>query len=137
MKLVWLLDAVLPMPLINVPVFGLDGDLLGYPDLFDPVAGVVGEYNGVDHKSIERHRKDVAREERYRDHGLEYFTVVGGDLQDRELVVKRMVATRQRARFLEPEFRRWTLAPPAWFHVVEPLDQRLRRLGLTQALTHA
>ena len=136
MKLVWRLDAGLPMPLINVPVFSLNGALLGYPDLFDPVAGVVGEYNGVDHKGIERHRADVAREEQYRDHGLEYFTVVGGDLQDRALVVKRMVATRQRARFLEPEQRRWTLEPPPWFHVEESLDHRLRRLGLTHALTH-
>jgi hypothetical protein len=137
MKLVWLLDAGLPMPLINVPVFSLGGRLLGYPDLFDPLAGMVGEYNGVDHKSIERHRSDVAREERYRDHGLEYFTVVGGDLRDRDLVVKRMLATRQRALFQDPGCRRWTLTPPSWFQVEEPLDHRLRRLGLTHALTHA
>lgn len=137
MKLVWLLDAALPMPLVNVPVFSLNGDLLGYPDLFDPVAGLVGEYDGVDHRSIERHRLDVAREERYRDHGLEYFTVVGGNLQDRDLVVKRMLATRQRARFLAPDLRSWTLTPPRWFPVEESLDHRLRRLGLTHALTHA
>ena len=87
MKLVWVLDAGLDAPLVNQPVFDLAGNLLGYPDLLDPEAGVVGEYDGVDHKDRDRHRRDVSREQRYRDHGLEYFTVVGGDLQDVDLVV--------------------------------------------------
>jgi hypothetical protein len=136
MKLAWVLDADLPRPLVNPPLFDLDGNLLGYPDLFDPVAGVIGEYDGVDHKDRDRHRRDVAREQRYRDHGLEYFTVVGGDLQDTPLVVKRMLWTRSRALFLEPEHRGWTLTPPPWWSVAEPLDARLRRLGLASALTH-
>ena len=67
-------------PVCNRPVFSLDGTLLGYPDLLDVESGTVGEYDGADHKEGERHRKDVEREERYRDHGLEYFTVVGGDI---------------------------------------------------------
>jgi hypothetical protein len=136
MKLVWVLDAGLAYPLVNPPVFDLAGNLLGYPDLFDPVAGLAGEYDGIDHKSRERHQRDVAREQRYRDHGLEYLTVVGGDLQDRELVVKRMLWTRQRALFAAPEDRLWTLTPPPWWPLPEPLDARLRRLGLAPALTH-
>ena len=94
MRLIWILDAGLSPPLCNRPVFSLEGEPLGYPDLFDPVAGALGEYDGADHKGRERHRRDVAREARYRDHGLEYFTVVGGDIRDRDLVVKRMVSTR-------------------------------------------
>ena len=78
LRLIWVLDAGLPPPMCNVPVFSLDGTLLGYPDLFDPVAGMVGEYDGADHKSSDRHRQDVDREARFRDHGLEYFTVVRG-----------------------------------------------------------
>jgi hypothetical protein len=136
MKIVWVKHAGLPYPLVNQPVFDLAGNLLGYPDIFEEEAGVVGEYDGEVHKDRERHRKDVAREQRYRDHGLEYFTVVGGDLQDNDLVVKRMLTTRRRALFLPPEKRLWTLTPPPWWPVPETLDARLARLGLVSALTH-
>ena len=105
---VWEEDALLPVPLSNPPVFDLTGGLLGYPDLFDPVAGVVGEYDGEDHRPTIRRRRDVVREERFRDHGLEYFTVVGGDLRDLGLVARRMLSTRARARFLPPAARAWS-----------------------------
>ena len=114
-RLIWILDAGLPAPLCNRAVFDLDGNLLGYPDLLDPVAGVIGEYDGADHRSVERHRRDVAREELFRDHGLEYFTVVGADLSDLGLVVARMRRTRERAKFLPPESCAWTLDPPPWW----------------------
>ena len=136
LKIVWVLDAGLPYPLVNQPVFDHAGNLLGYPDLLDAEAGVVGEYDGVDHKDRDRHRQDVAREQRYRDHGLEYFTVVGGDLHDTELVVKRMLTTRHRAGFIPQENRRWTLTPSPWWPGAETLHDRLLRLGLHDALTH-
>jgi hypothetical protein len=129
MRLVWILDALLPPPLCNVPVFSSGGRLLGYPDLFDPVAGVVGEYDGADHKDASRHRADVARESLLRDHGLEYFTVVGGDLRDRPMVVDRMHRARRRARFDPPEKRLWTLRPPSWWRPEEDLDTHLLRTG--------
>ncbi len=116
MRLIWELDAGLPRPLCNRPVFDLRGNLLGYPDLLDPVAGVVGEYDGAMHKGVARHRRDVAREDGFRSHGLEYFTVVGGDLANRGLVVARMLGARRRAKFLSPEKRDWTLDPPPWWH---------------------
>ena len=62
MRLVWVVDAGLPPPLCNVPVFDCAGRLLGIPDLLDPVAGVVGEYNGADHKELDRRRADNVRE---------------------------------------------------------------------------
>jgi hypothetical protein len=136
MKVVWVRDAALASPLMNQPVFSTSGTLLGYPDLFDAEHGVVGEYNGIDHKDRDRHQKDVAREERYRDHGCEVFTVVGGDLQDIDLVVKRMLTARQRAMEIPAHRRRWTLTPPLWFPLVEPLHDRLVRLGLAENLTH-
>ena len=129
MRLVWVINAGFSTPLCNKPVFSLDGQLLGYPDLFDPEAGALGEYDGADHKDGKRHQRDVAREARYRDHGLEYFTVVGGDLRDRDLVVKRMVSTRQRARFDPPDRRRWTLEPPPWWPTADDLDTYLVRTG--------
>jgi hypothetical protein len=92
MALAWILDAGLPRPLCNAPVFDLAGNLMAIADLIDPDAGCVGEYQGSDHKDGERHRKDVAREQRLRDVGLECFEVVGGDLSDIDLVVTRMHA---------------------------------------------
>jgi len=115
MHLCWRLDALLPEPLVNPPVFDLDGRFVGIPDLLDPVAGVVGEYAGAVHRGRERHRQDVVREERFRDVGLEPFTVVAGDLADLPLVVGRMRSTRGRARFLAAEERKWTLTPPPWW----------------------
>ena len=126
MYLRWLLDAELPLPLINPPVFDLSGGLIGIPDLFDPIAGVVGEYQGAAHKSRERHRRDVAREERFRDHGLEYFEVVGGDLADERLVVDRMRSTRRRALFRGTDERQWTLTAPPWWRPPPWLPARYR-----------
>lgn len=133
---VWCLDAGLPRPLLNRPVFDLQGKLLGYPDLLDVDAGLVGEYDGFHHKEGVQHGKDVAREGRFRDVGLEYFAVVGGDLRDRRLVVRRMLSARSRARFLPPGQRLWTTDPPPWWDVPDSLDARLRRLGRAPALTH-
>ena len=134
MHLVWELVAELGRALANRPVFDLDGDLIGIPDLFDPVAGVVGEYDGEHHKDIQQHQEDVAREDRFRDRGLEYFTVVRGD--SRSTVAARMVSTRARAKFLPPESCAWTLEPPAWYQVPESLDDHLARLGMVERLTH-
>jgi len=129
MRLVWVLDARLANPLCKVPVFSLDGRLLGCPDLLDVEAGVAGEYDGADHKDGPRHQKDVARELLMRDHGLEYFTVVGGDLSDRRMVVDRMHSARGRARFEPPDQRAWTLDPAAWWSAPESLDMWLLRIG--------
>ncbi len=115
MRLVWELDAELPRPLCNAPIFSRNGTLLGFPDLLDPVAGVVGEYDGAVHLAAANRRADVAREERFRDHGLEYFTLVAGDLRDRDAVVRRMRRARQRARCLPETERAWTLVAPAWW----------------------
>jgi hypothetical protein len=130
MRLMWVIDACFPPPLCNVPIFDRAGRLLGVPDLFDPISGTIGEYDGVDHKSRERHRRDVAREGLLRNHGLEYFVVVGGDLSDRELVVRRMHDSRKRALFLPADQCAWTLTPPPWWQPFEePLDVHLTRIG--------
>ena len=129
MGLVWELDAGLKRPVFNQPLFSRAGKLLGYPDLFDCEAGVVGEYAGADHRDAKRHRSDVEREQLMRDHGLEYFTVVGGEMSSRETLVRRMHSTRARARFL-PEFERtWTLEPPRWWMAGDDLDTHLVRIN--------
>jgi hypothetical protein len=123
MRLVWVLDAALPRPLVNRPVFDLSGRLLGYPDLFDPVAGVVGEYDGAEHRRAHRHSRDVAREDHFRRAGLEYFTVTGPDLADPLMVVDRMLATRARAKWAAGADRRWTLEPPPDWEPERSLDE--------------
>jgi hypothetical protein len=134
MHLTWELVAELTRALANRPVFDLDGNLIGVPDLFDPVSGTVGEYNGEHHKAIEQHRADVSREDRFRDHGLEYFTVVRGD--SRSTVAARMHSTRARAKFLPPESRAWTLDPPSWYSMPESLDEYFERMGMVERLTY-
>ena len=116
MVLVWVRDACLPRPLCNVPLFDLRENLIAIVDLLDVEAGCVGEYQGADHKEGDRHRLDVAREQKLRDHGLECFEVVGGDVQDRDLTARRMLAARERSRFEAPSRRTWTLRKPAWWH---------------------
>lgn len=115
MALTWMLDAGLPRPRCNVPVFDLVGNLIAIVDLLDREAGCVGEYQGGDHKDGDRHRRDVAREQALRDVGLECFEVVGGDLADDDLVVKRMLAARNRSLFRRPADCLWTLEQPAWW----------------------
>jgi hypothetical protein len=115
LRLVWVIDARLPPPLCNKPLFDLDGRFLGYPDLFDPVAGLVGEYDGADHLADDRRSADRTREELFRDHGLEYVPVVRGEMKQRDMVVRRIRSAYRRAPFLPPDRRRWTLDEPAWF----------------------
>jgi hypothetical protein len=134
MHLIWELIAELQRALANRPVFDMEGNLIGIPDLFDPVSGTVGEHNGEHHREVEQRRSDVAREERFRDHGLEYFTVVRGD--SRSTVAARMLSTRARAKFLPPESCAWTLEAPSWYEPPEPLDDYLRRMGMVERLTH-
>lgn len=134
MRLCWVLDAELPPPRCNPPVFGTDGRFLGTPDLFDEEAGVVGEYQGAIHRDRARHRHDIRREELFRDHGLEYFEVVAGELADGATVPRRMRRVRSRAKFLPPESRAWTLEPPAWWSPPVPLAAKLRASGAADSL---
>lgn len=102
MRLIWILDAALPVPLSNWPVLDADGQFIGTPDLLSPELGVFGEFDGADHREREQHRVDIARAEAFRRVGLEGFTVVGADLHDRVLVVGRMRAAIARATRLGP-----------------------------------
>ena len=115
MRLVWVVDAGLPRPLSNRPIFTLEGRLLGYADLFDPSAGVVGEYDGGTHLRLDRQTSDVDREDQFRRAGLEYFKVTGLDMHHRGRVVDRMKAARSRAIERPGQERRWTLLPPPWW----------------------
>jgi hypothetical protein len=136
MHMVWRLDARLPAPLLNQPVWDLSGRLLGIADLLDPVAGVVGEFDGADHRTARRQTRDVAREDLMRRAGLEYFKVTGLDLSDRALVADRMLATRTRAVSTARK-RSWTIEVPPWWQPELSLDDELELRALAHVMTSA
>jgi hypothetical protein len=124
LRLIWVVDAGLPWPLCNVPVFDRFGRHIGTPDLLDEEAGVVGEYDGSLHLQGVQRGRDVRREEAFRAVGLEYFTVVAADARDPDVVVRRMLATRARARFAAAPARAWTIEKPPWWIPTETVAQR-------------
>lgn len=109
LRLVWVLDAGLPEPLVNCEVRDLDGRLLAIADLLDVVAGLVVEYDGADHRTAARQSADLVREDGLRRVGLEVVRVAGRDR--REAVVRRLLDARARCRFEAPEQRRWIAIP--------------------------
>lgn len=124
MMLIWMLDARLPRPLMNQPVFDRQGRHVATPDLLDVEAGVVGEYNGALHLDGRQHARDRRREDAMRDLGLEPFTMLAGDLGDRPAMADRMLAARRRARWQPQGERAWTIEPPSWWIPTVTVEQR-------------
>lgn len=112
LRMLWVRGAGLAPPLVNVPVFSCGGRLLGYPDLLDPAAGLVLEYDGADHRRVRRQRSDNLREESLREHRLEVVRVTSLDLLDPASLVRRLLGVRRRCAFLPAAARPWTLTPP-------------------------
>jgi hypothetical protein len=115
MVLVWRIDAELPRPLCNAPLFDLAGRHIGTPDLLDAEAGVVGQYHGGLHLSGAQRAIDERAVERYRDVGLECFSMLAADRGHSGRMVDRMHAARRRARWEPESERRWTIEPPSWW----------------------
>lgn len=113
--LTWRIDADLPRPLCNHPVFDLGGRHIGTPDMIDVEAGVVGQYNGSLHLASAQAWIDVQAEERYRSVGLECFTMLAADRKSPDRMAERMVAARSRARWEAESRRAWTVAYPSWW----------------------
>ena len=123
MRLIWVLDAELPPPLCNVPIFDRAGNHIGTPDLLDLEAGLVGEYDGALHLAGEQRRRDRRREEAFRSAGLECVTMMSGD-GDRWQVAERLLDARKRARFEAESRRLWTVQPPAWWIPTRTVSER-------------
>ena len=124
MLLTWRIDAALPRPVCNNPIFDRDGHHIGTPDLLDVEAGVVGEYEGGSHLHVAQRAKDVRREEAFRRLGLEYFTMFSADRPDPSRMAERMHAVRSRARWLPESTRPWTIDPPPWWTPTVTVAQR-------------
>lgn len=57
-----LVDAGLPKPAVNEPIYDTNGEWLGEPDLSYEDVLLAIEYNGAAHADIERMRRDITRE---------------------------------------------------------------------------
>lgn len=90
-------DAGLPPLLVNTPVHDLRGDFLGIPDLLEPLAGLVIEYDGAHHREQLQHTADNAREERFEAHGLSVVRVTSVDLDDPTRTADRILDAHARA----------------------------------------
>ena len=111
----FVLDLGLPEPLVNVPVFDLDGNFLGAPDLLDLEAGLAIEFDGAGHRERKQHRADNVREEGFERGGLVVARVDSLDLTThRDELARRLRAAHADAlRHRRPV--RWTLAEPSWW----------------------
>ena len=116
MRLVWTVDGERPRPLCNVPIFDRSGRHVGTPDLLDPVAGVVGEYDSDLHLVGAQRAKDVRREGEFRALGLEYVTMLGSDSADGyRSFLSRLATAYANARYADEATRPWTIVPPRWW----------------------
>jgi hypothetical protein len=123
-RVTWQVDANLPRPLCNVPLFDLHGRHLGTPDLIEPRSGVVCEYDGSLHLAGAQRLRDVRRDETYRAVGLEVVVVLGDDLANRDRLATRMRSAVAAASRRPVDARRWTLQRPAWWRDTDTVEQR-------------
>jgi hypothetical protein len=124
MVIVWRVDAELPRPLCNQPLFDLYGHHIGTPDLLDIEAGVVGQYEGGLHLAGAQRSIDERAEELYRDFGLECFTMLAADRASTGRMAARMHAARKRALWEAESRRRWTIEPPPWWTPTNTVELR-------------
>lgn len=124
MRRAWTLVAGMPRPLCNVPVFDLAGRHVGTPDLFDPAAGVAGEYEGSVHLAGSQRAHDVGREAEFRDLGIEVVTMLAADHPDLARFVTRLRAAYERASGPAGLRRRWTTQLPDWWVPTMTVAQR-------------
>jgi hypothetical protein len=109
----YLLDAGLPDNLlVNVPIFA-GGRELGRPDLLDPDAGLVLEFDGAQHRDRAQHHRDNIREEEFEDTNLTVLRADSLDLtRERDSFVRRVHTGYARSVVRDRSKDRWTLDPP-------------------------
>jgi hypothetical protein len=115
LRMFYRLPAGLPRPLVNRPVFDLDGNFLGIPDLFDPQAGLVTEFDGQDHRRRRQHQADNLREERLEAANLVVCRVDSLDLRQPVPLIERLNARYAQATSRDRRRDRWTIEQPLWW----------------------
>jgi hypothetical protein len=96
LRWIWIVEAGLPRPLVNPEVEDQHGRQLGLPDLLDPDSALVGESDGSQHRELQAHTSDNAREEGFERHGLLVVRATIIDLfsRRRQLVQRLQAAHR-------------------------------------------
>jgi hypothetical protein len=125
LRMIWRRRFSATRPEVNRVILDDAGRRLGKPDLVDPDLEMGAEFDGAEHRARARHRRDVRRLDDFLRAGLEIAVFVGADLDDEDLVVDRLQATRARAGRVP---RRWKLAPPGR-SLDERLDERDRMIA--------
>lgn len=116
LRVLYIVDAGLPQPLVNVPVFDLTGRLLGIPDLLDEKAGLVVEFDGQHHRGRRQHRDDNIREEVFERANLVVVRVDSLDLErDHARTIARLRDGRQRGLRRDRRGDQWTTVEPDWW----------------------
>lgn len=116
LRMCWTLDAGLPEPLVNVPIFDHSERLLGIADLFDPASGLVGEFDGDQHRKTAQHRKDNIREEKFESANLVVVRADKIDIRrERRQLVGRLQDGYSRGQARDRRRDRWTLTQPEWW----------------------
>ncbi|HEX7189586.1 MAG TPA: hypothetical protein VF423_15305 [Actinomycetes bacterium] len=112
LKVVWVLEAGLPPPLVNQALVDDRGQPLGKPDLLDVEAAMVAEYDGSTHRELLEHTYDNAREEGFESHNLVVVRATSIDLWPRRpLLVQRLRDGRARGLARDRSRDRWGLRP--------------------------
>jgi len=111
----FVLELGLPEPLVNVPVFDLDGNFLGAPDLLDVEAGLATEFDGAGHREREQHRADNVREEGFERGGLVVARADSLDLTVHRAELGRRLRAAHADAMRNRRPVRWTLAEPSWW----------------------
>lgn len=112
LRLFVVLELGLPEPLVNTPVFDLDGTFLGAPDLLDEEAGLALEFDGAGHRERAQHRADNVREEGFERHGLVMVRADSLDLTKHRPELGRRIVSGRLDALADRQPRRWTLEPP-------------------------
>ena len=123
-RLVWQVDADLPRPLTNRPIFDLNGRHLGTPDLLDVETGLIGEYDGQGHLLRGQRARDVPRAELLRAHDLESVTILADDFGNLDRYIERLKRARATAKRRQSPTRLWTIDQPPWWTPTLTVAQR-------------
>ncbi len=112
LRLVWMLDAALPPPLVNPWLTDVRGNVIARPDLFDPVSAVVAEYDGSHHAGSTRRSRDHRRRETLERLGITVVQCTADDLgrAGRERTVGRLRSAHAAGMSRDRRQDRWAIA---------------------------
>ena len=115
LRMLWMLRAQLPRPLVNAPVFNWREELVAIVDLLDQDAGTVGEYDGGQHRELAEHSGDNVREEALEDLGLVVTRVTSLNMRERDETAARLMRAWERGESRDRTKDRWTIVQPDWY----------------------